>query len=41
VDAATAVLAFLCVALVAGALGFVAGQFLESRSREERKRRIG
>jgi hypothetical protein len=37
-NTASAVLALICVALVAGGLGFVLGQFVESRSREDRKR---
>jgi len=40
-ESATAVLALICVGLTAGTIGFVLGQFLESRADEERKRRIG
>jgi hypothetical protein len=39
-DSATAVLALLCVGLTAGTIGFVLGQFLESRARHEEKAKV-
>ena len=40
-DSATVVLALICVVLTAGTIGFVLGQFLESRARGDKKAKVG